>query len=115
MSFSWTPDNTEILKSMLSESTPLPEIASKLGTTTSSVEHKARRLRKTERSPSKETKSRRVSPMARSERRGCSWPIGHPGDKDFHFCGAKAVVGRPYCDEHLGIAFVKSKPLRIRA
>ena len=30
----------------------------------------------------------------------CLWPIGDPGDQDFHFCGAPAVPGKPYCDEH---------------
>jgi GcrA cell cycle regulator len=25
----------------------------------------------------------------------CKWPIGHPGEPDFHFCGAKANPGFP--------------------
>jgi GcrA cell cycle regulator len=40
----------------------------------------------------------------------CKWPIGHPGDTDFHFCTDKALVGKPYCAEHCAQAFVKVKP-----
>ena len=40
----------------------------------------------------------------------CKWPIGHPGDADFHFCTERALVGKPYCSEHCGVAFVKVKP-----
>lgn len=37
----------------------------------------------------------------------CCWPIGDPGTKDFHFCGARAVPGKPYCLEHVQVAYVK--------
>ena len=30
----------------------------------------------------------------------CMWPIGHPGNADFHFCGAKPLRGKPYCPRH---------------
>lgn len=40
----------------------------------------------------------------------CKWPMGHPGDEDFHFCTDKALVGKPYCAEHCAVAFVKVKP-----
>jgi GcrA cell cycle regulator len=40
----------------------------------------------------------------------CKWPIGHPGDADFHFCTDRALVGKPYCAEHCGQAFVKVRP-----
>ncbi len=34
----------------------------------------------------------------------CKWPIGHPGEPDFHFCGNQANPGFPYCVEHCGVA-----------
>ena len=34
----------------------------------------------------------------------CKWPIGHPGEPDFHFCGKQANPGFPYCVEHCGVA-----------
>ena len=30
----------------------------------------------------------------------CKWPIGDPGQRDFHFCGARAGHGSPYCQTH---------------
>ena len=30
----------------------------------------------------------------------CRWPIGHPGDPDFRFCGEPRIPTRPYCGEH---------------
>jgi GcrA cell cycle regulator len=36
----------------------------------------------------------------------CLWPIGDPSTADFHFCGAEAVAGKPYCDEHCARAYV---------
>ncbi len=38
---------------------------------------------------------------------GCKWPIGHPGDDDFYFCGKKVIPGKPYCGEHCMIAYRK--------
>ena len=36
---------------------------------------------------------------------GCKWPIGHPGDEDFYFCGKEVIPGKPYCNEHCLIAY----------
>ena len=36
----------------------------------------------------------------------CLWPIGDPGDPDFHFCEAPAVPGKPYCAEHCARAYI---------
>ena len=36
---------------------------------------------------------------------GCKWPIGHPGDNDFYFCGKPTIPGKPYCGEHCLIAY----------
>ncbi len=37
--------------------------------------------------------------------KGCKWPIGHPGDEDFYFCGGKIIPGKPYCNEHCLVAY----------
>jgi GcrA cell cycle regulator len=39
--------------------------------------------------------------------RECRWPIGHPGEAGFHFCGSATVAGRVYCAQHAAIAFTK--------
>ena len=33
----------------------------------------------------------------------CKWPMGHPGEPDFHFCGEQANPGFPYCVQHCGV------------
>ena len=40
----------------------------------------------------------------------CRWPMGHPGEPDFHFCGADVNPGFPYCVEHCGRAFQAQLP-----
>jgi GcrA cell cycle regulator len=40
----------------------------------------------------------------------CRWPMGHPGEADFHFCGANVNPGFPYCVEHCGRAFQAQLP-----
>jgi len=42
--------------------------------------------------------------------RVCRWPMGHPGEADFHFCGVKVNPGFPYCVEHCGRAYQAQLP-----
>jgi GcrA cell cycle regulator len=44
----------------------------------------------------------------------CKWPIGHPGEPDFHFCGLQSNPGFPYCVEHCGVAYQAQLPRRDR-
>ncbi|MFZ3483480.1 GcrA family cell cycle regulator [Sphingomonas sp. 3-13AW] len=44
----------------------------------------------------------------------CKWPIGHPGEPDFHFCGDKVNPGFPYCVAHCGHAYQAQLPRRDR-
>jgi GcrA cell cycle regulator len=44
----------------------------------------------------------------------CKWPIGHPGEPDFHFCGEQANPGFPYCVAHCGVAYQAQLPRRDR-
>lgn len=44
----------------------------------------------------------------------CKWPLGHPGEPDFHFCGDKVNPGFPYCVEHCGLAYQAQMPRRDR-
>jgi GcrA cell cycle regulator len=46
--------------------------------------------------------------------RTCKWPIGHPGEPDFHFCGSPSNPGFPYCVEHCGVAYQAQLPRRDR-
>jgi GcrA cell cycle regulator len=42
----------------------------------------------------------------------CKWPIGDPGDEDFHFCGNDSLEGVPYCEYHAGVAYQAPEPRR---
>ncbi len=44
----------------------------------------------------------------------CKWPMGHPGEPDFHFCGEPANPGFPYCVAHCGVAYQAQLPRRDR-
>src|SRR5439155_9428801 len=44
----------------------------------------------------------------------CKWPIGHPGEPDFHFCGQPSNPGFPYCVQHCGVAYQAQLPRRDR-
>ncbi|MDR3530026.1 MAG: GcrA family cell cycle regulator [Rhodopila sp.] len=45
--------------------------------------------------------------QARRSAPSCCWPIGEPGTKAFRFCDDASVPGKPYCDEHAKLAYVK--------
>jgi GcrA cell cycle regulator len=35
----------------------------------------------------------------------CRWPIGDPGEPEFHFCGRKTCASLPYCEHHARMAY----------
>jgi GcrA cell cycle regulator len=41
----------------------------------------------------------------------CRWPIGDPGDSEFHFCGRKKLGTLPYCEHHARMAY---QPVQMR-
>ena len=44
----------------------------------------------------------------------CKWPLGHPGEPDFHFCGVPVNPGFPYCLSHCSVAYQAQLPRRDR-
>ena len=46
------------------------------------------------------------SSLASGATRNCEWPMGHPDEPEFHFCGKKVFEDKPYCLEHCAIAYV---------
>ncbi len=42
----------------------------------------------------------------------CCWPLGEPGTREFRFCGDPTVPAKPYCDEHVALAYVKVRDRR---
>ena len=41
----------------------------------------------------------------------CHWPIGDPGEPEFHFCGRKTCGQLPYCEHHARMAY---QPVQMR-
>jgi len=53
-----------------------------------------------------------VRQFPRASFRSCCWPIGEPGQREFRFCAAEAAPGRPYCDAHVAVAYVRVRDRR---
>lgn len=47
-----------------------------------------------------------VEPKPGVASRPCCWPLGDPKARDFRFCEAAGVPGRPYCAEHHALAYI---------
>lgn len=48
-------------------------------------------------------------PAPRLSNAACCWPLGEPGKPGFTFCGSRALAGKPYCEEHASLAYVRVK------
>ena len=42
----------------------------------------------------------------------CCWPLGEPGTPEFRFCGDPTMPAKPYCDEHVALAYVRVRDRR---
>lgn len=42
----------------------------------------------------------------------CCWPIGEPGTRSFRFCDQSSEPGKPYCSDHVKLAYVKVRDRR---
>ncbi len=62
--------------------------------------------------PSRPASMLRAVPASRGRNPSCCWPIGEPGTKSFRFCDAEATSGKPYCSEHVQLAYVKVRDRR---
>ena len=109
----WTDEGVETLKAMWAEGHSAREIGERLGFTRNAVIGKANRLGLSHARAAKEApaaaaaEAPRAAPMNSLElnERMCRWPIGHPGEPEFHFCGNPRLTGRPYCAEHCSLAY----------
>ena len=102
---SWTEKDVRILKTMWQGGKSAREIAERLGTTRNAVIGKANRMTLgSHRSHGDATRKKDPSRASSTDiplERQCKWPIGHPGDSHFHYCGRPRVSAiRPYCEEH---------------
>ena len=105
----WTKQKVDKLTKLWEQGISAREIAGKLGEVSrNAVIGKANRLGLSKKAESTEKKIEALNIDVNSlvpNMSGCKWPIGHPGDKDFYFCGKEVIPGKPYCGEHCLIAY----------
>src|SRR5436190_24134313 len=81
----WTPERIEALTRLWEEGVTTAEIGRRIGVTKNAVIGKVHRIGLTPRVITQKPPPRRnvfdfTGPA-------CMWPVGHPGEDDFHFCG----------------------------
>ncbi|MDH5411483.1 MAG: GcrA family cell cycle regulator [Alphaproteobacteria bacterium] len=118
----WTEERVTKLKSLWGEGRTASQIAVLLGDVTrNAVIGKAHRLGLKGR-PSPIRKDKTVTPKparrpavqasrpaGKVSDRQCHWPIGHPREPGFHFCGAQAIDDKPYCAKHCNVAYRRTE------
>ena len=63
-------------------------------------------------SPTPPASGTRLRSIYQLESNHCRWPIGDVGSKDFGFCPATSMSGRPYCEVHNAHAYQSPQPRR---
>ncbi|MCW5700510.1 MAG: global cell cycle regulator GcrA-like protein [Rhodospirillales bacterium] len=111
MTQEWTPERTAALIALWNEQLSTAEIGRRLGITKNAVIGKVHRLGLQQRRPSPKPKTEPINVLRLEGLRPnmCSWPIGHPGEETFHFCGEQIAEGKPYCTKHCAIAYIRVK------
>jgi len=108
----WTVERVSELRKLWASGVSTAEIGRRLGVSKNAVVGKAHRTGLAPRpSPIRRPPvalSQRPVRLAPGGSAVCSWPFGDPQHDDFHFCGAEALPGKPYCAEHCARAYTRS-------
>ena len=121
----WTDEKIAKLQELWGKGMTASQIADAIGDgiTRNAVIGKAHRLKlpsrpspvKPEAKPKEEPVSTKKTTLLELTEQTCKWPIGHPGDADFYFCGKPSRPGVPYCREHCEMAFQAQLPKKAPA
>lgn len=105
----WTSERIATLIALWNENLPTSEIGRRLGITKNAVIGKVHRLGLTKRRPSmkEDAEPPRLIRLDSLNSTMCSWPVGNPGEENFHFCGEPVVPGKPYCAKHCAVAYIR--------
>ena len=104
----WTKTKVEKLSKLWGQGVSARDIAEKLGDISrNAVIGKANRLGLSKKLYSKDkTVKKEISASSLvPNMSGCKWPIGHPNEEKFYFCGRKPEQDFPYCKLHIIYAF----------
>jgi GcrA cell cycle regulator len=105
----WTYTLQARLRELWEQGLTASQIAAELCITRNAVIGKAHRLGLSGRaSPIQRTRVPKFTLVDLKERM-CKWPVGHPGEPDFHFCGGEVRPNSPYCQEHHVMAYMPPK------
>lgn len=109
----WTVERVLELRKLWATGASTAEIGRRLGVSKNAVVGKAHRsglaprpspIRRLPASPPPPARPVRLAPLGKAV---CYWPYGDPQDDDFHFCGAEAEPGKPYCAKHCAMAYTR--------
>jgi GcrA cell cycle regulator len=109
----WTEERIARLTELWEEGVTTAEIGRRIGLTKNAVIGKVHRIGLVPRVVKETPPPRRnifdfTGPV-------CMWPIGHPDDQDFHFCGGHPIAGKPYCTAHAAVAYIRPKEQKPQA
>jgi GcrA cell cycle regulator len=103
----WTPERIQRLVELWEEGVTTAEIGRRIGVTKNAVIGKVHRIGLVPRVVKELPPPRRnVFDFTGAV---CMWPIGHPTDDDFRFCGGSPIAGKPYCAHHAAVAYIRPK------
>ena len=104
----WTSERIEALTKLWEEGVPTGEMGRRIGVSKNAIIGKVHRLGLVPRLVLDKPVRRGNNPIV-SDSPYCMWPIGHPTDDDFHFCGGNPHPGKPYCASHAALAYIRPK------
>jgi GcrA cell cycle regulator len=113
MEDTWTVERIDELSKLWDEGVTTAEIGRRIGVTKNAVIGKVHRLGLVPRVITVKPQPRRF--VFEFNGPVCMWPLGHPGDDDFRFCGEDPVSGKPYCAHHAAIAYIRPKEVKEKA
>ena len=124
----WDEAKLNKLKALWDEGLPITKIGNELGVSRNAIAGKAHRMGLPKRnSPISKSGDPRKNQKIIVEgnikelplkillrdvewsRNRCCWPIGDPKLPGFSFCGTSIIPGRPYCEEHSGLAYTNTR------
>lgn len=106
--FEWTPEKVALLTQLWNTGLSAAEIGLKLGCNKNTVIGKAHRLGLKKRRPINAPGNAIASVTLHELTENiCHWPVGNPGEPDFHFCGEPSILGKSYCLKHYNIGYTK--------
>ena len=104
----WTPERVERLTQLFEEGLPTAEIGRRLGLTKNAVIGKLHRIALAPRGGLPNAQ-RRNATFSNSRGQAACGLTATRTTRNFHFCGARPLPGKPYCAEHAAVAYVRPK------